>query len=204
MRDKSKPSLCASSSSKQQVLNRAPDSSVWDCWIGHRHHHPLEETHTKRSTRALCPTNLTAMFWSRVFKKNSKALSKRKADCSILSAREVRAFFFSRIDADHVIKRRKGHPRHESISASEASFAGSCRTHQPQGHNMLIQSLYWEKRDPAVSDKHLLTGHKKKSTTVSTSSLFYQKILSPRLSLTLHFSGSIKGVMKLITETAAS
>lgn len=135
---------------------------------------------------------------------NSKALSKRKADCSTLSTREVRAFFSSRIDADHMIKRHKGHLRHQSISVSEASFAGSCHTHQPQGHNIQIclntKSVLRETRSYC---KHLLTDHKK-STTVSTSSFFYQKRLSPCLSLTLHSSGSIKGIMKLITETAAS
>lgn len=90
------------------------------------------------------------------------------------------------------------------FSESETSFAGSCQTHQPQGHNIQIclntKSVLRETRSYC---KHLLTDHKK-STTVSTSSFFYQKRLSPCLSLTLHFSGSIKGVMKLITETAAS
>lgn len=44
-----------------------------------------------------------------------------------------------------------------------------------------------------------------KSTTVSASSFFCQKEMSPCHSQTLHSSsGSIKGVMKWITETAAS
>lgn len=51
-----------------------------------------------------------------------------------------KAFFSSRIDADHTIESGMGHLRHYSTFASEASFAGFCQIYQSQGHNMLIQS----------------------------------------------------------------
>lgn len=124
-RDKSNSSLHASSSSQLQAWNTASGSSAWDSWTGLVRYCYEGKTCTKCSSRALWPAlHLILIIWPRAFKMDSKALSKRKADCSTLSAKEIEAFFWSRIAADHMVKRSKRHLQ-QSTSTSEASFAGS-------------------------------------------------------------------------------